>query len=256
MTKQQVVVDCFPEAAQKYAADVAVVVIDVIRATTTATTSVELGRRCYPVPSIEAALPIAAKLDQPLLVGELGGNMPYGFDVTNSPAEIASRRDVWRPMILLSSSGTQLLHHASTTRRHTYVACLRNVSATIEHLAGRHDKIAVIGAGTRGEFREEDQFCCARIAAGLAQRGYDLGNLAARDAVARWRGAADDAWVGGNSVEYLRRTGQLRDLDFILAHIDDLDTVSVMANGEVVAQLAAAAPAPRAYTAEESAIVA
>jgi 2-phosphosulfolactate phosphatase len=252
----RVFIDCFPENVARYPADVAVVAIDVIRATTTAATAVQLGRRCYPVPSIEAALPIAAKLDQPVLVGELGGNMPYGFDITNSPAEISSRRDIWRPMILLSSSGTQLVHNAATSRAHTYVACLRNVSATIEHLAGRHTQVAIIGAGTRGEFRDEDQFCCARIAAGLAARGYAMGNAEAGESIARWDGASDDAWVGSNSVEYLRRTNQLRDLDFILAHLDDLDMVFMMANGEVVAQLAATAPSAREHAGTEPAVVA
>jgi len=83
-----VVIDCFAESVRRYRDDYAVVSVDVIRAATTAVTSVFLGRRCFPVPSIEVALPLAARLDHPLLVGELGGNMPYGFDLTNSPAEM------------------------------------------------------------------------------------------------------------------------------------------------------------------------
>ena len=89
---RSVVIDCFPDSVRRYREGYAIVAIDVIRATTTAVTAVAMGRRCFPVPSIEHALPIAARLDQPLLVGELGGNMPYGFDLTNSPAELAQRR--------------------------------------------------------------------------------------------------------------------------------------------------------------------
>ena len=48
-----------------------------------------------------------------------------------------------------------------------YVACLRNYSALIAYLAAHHPMVAVIGAGSRGEFREEDQLCCAWIAEGL-----------------------------------------------------------------------------------------
>ncbi len=100
-----VVIDSTPDSARHYREGYAIVAIDVIRATTTAITAASLGRRCFPVPSIEAAVPLAARLERPLLVGELGGNMPYGFDLTNSPAQIAERSDVERPMILLSSSG-------------------------------------------------------------------------------------------------------------------------------------------------------
>jgi hypothetical protein len=42
-----------------------------IRASTTAVTAVAAGRLCFPVASLEAAVPLAARLDNPLLVGEL-----------------------------------------------------------------------------------------------------------------------------------------------------------------------------------------
>jgi hypothetical protein len=35
-------------------------------------------------------------------------------------------------------------------------------------------------------------------------------------------------------VAYLRRSGQLRDFDFIVDHVDDLDLVTVMDGQEVV----------------------
>ena len=52
------------------------------------------------------------------------------------------------------------------------MACFRNYGATIKHLVGRYSKIAVIGAPTRGEFREEDQICSAWIVDGLIKAGY------------------------------------------------------------------------------------
>jgi hypothetical protein len=33
--------------------------------------------------------------------------------------------------------------------------------------------------------------------------------------------------------EYLRRTGQLADLDFVLSHLDDVDAVFAFADGEL-----------------------
>ena len=36
------------------------------------------------------------------------------------------------------------------------------------------------------------------------------------------------------SVAYLERTGQLRDLDFILAHVDDLPAVFLLENERIV----------------------
>jgi 2-phosphosulfolactate phosphatase len=228
-----VVIDFLPECAYRYREGWTVVAIDVIRATTTAMTASSKGRRVFPVPSIEAALPVAAVLDRPLLCGELGGNMPYGFDITNSPAEVASREDTHRPMILLSSSGTQLIHNAAGADA-LFLASLRNYTALIRHLAARGQQVAVIGAGTRGEFREEDQRCCALIAEGLIDFGFSAGDDITQRTIERWHGTGVDSWQQSKSVDYLRRSEQLRDLDFILAHIDDLDMIFPVIDGEVL----------------------
>lgn len=232
-----VVIDFLPESATRYGPGWAAVAIDVIRATTTAVTAASTGRRVFPVPSIEAALPVAAVLDRPVLCGELGGNMPFGFDLTNSPAAVAARADVERPLILLSSSGTQLIHNAGASGADAvYLASLRNAGALVPHLAALHPRVAVMGAGTRGEFREEDQFCCALIAAALVRAGYAAGDELTGQMLERWRAAPADAWLASRSVDYLRRTGQMHDLEFILAHVADLDAVYAVEEGEVVAR--------------------
>lgn len=227
-----VTIDCFPESLRHYRNGHAVVVVDVIRGTTTAATGVALNRRCFPTPSLEAALSLAAQLDNPLLVGELGGNMPYGFDLMNSPAALALRSDVFRPMILLSTSGTKVLYEARECGA-AYAACLRNYTAQVRFLAAHHPKVAVIGAGTRGEFREEDQVCCAWIAEGLMNAGYTPCGKWTGKLVERWSGAPLDSILVSKSVEYLAKTEQLNDLDFILDHVDDLDAVFKLTDDEL-----------------------
>jgi len=228
-----VVIDCFPESVQHYRKGYAVVAIDVIRATTTAITAVASGRRCFFSPSIDGAIYLAACLDNPLLVGELGGNMPYGFDLNNSPAEIAARTDITRPMILVSTSGTELLQNVGRCDV-GYVACFRNYGAVIKHLIKRHSHVALIGAGSRGEFREEDQMCCAWIADGLMKAGYTPEDERAAEVVSRWRDASVEACRLGNSAEYLRKTGQTRDLEYILTHVNDLDSTFMVKQDEIV----------------------
>jgi len=228
----RVVIDCFPDSAARYRDGYAVVVVDVIRATTTAVTGVALGRRCFPERTITDAVTRASRLEQPLLVGELGGHMPFGFDLTNSPAALARRADVHRPMVLLSSSGTELMKNAEGCEA-VYIACFRNYRATVLHAAGRHSQIAVLGAGTRGEFREEDQMCCAWIAEGLLKLGYVAADRRTEELVERWSGAPPDACLVSRSVIYLQQSGQLEDLDFILARVDDVTGSFRLADGEV-----------------------
>lgn len=242
-----VVIDCFPENVGRYCDEGYVVVaVDVIRATTTAVTAAAMGRRTFPVGTLESALELRASLENPLMCGELAGEMPEGFQISNSPAQVAESHDIERPMVLLSTSGTKIIAGAKTAPA-CYIACLRNYSALIEHLIRHHSKVAVIGAGTRGEFREEDQMCCAWVADGLIQAGFIPVDQQTADIAARWRNAPVEALLVSNSVAYLRRSGQLRDLDYILAHIDDLSSVFSLAGDEVVVTPAVRIPEAAPY---------
>jgi len=231
--KGTVIIDCLPESAERYRDRYAIVVVDVIRATTVATTAVSMGRRVFPAKTTDDACVIAATLNDPLLVGELGGNKPYGFHMTNSPVQVAAIEDVRRPMVMVSTSGTLLMLNAVGSEA-IYLACLRNVSAVARHIGGRHERIAVLGAGSRGQFRREDQIGCAWVAEKLLAAGYRSETQQTSDWISRWHNASADAIRGGKSAEYLNRSGQQEDLEFILDHIDDLDTVPSLVNGELI----------------------
>jgi 2-phosphosulfolactate phosphatase len=230
-----VLIDCFPESAVRYRSGFAVVAIDVVRATTTAVTAAASGRRCFPVPTLEKAFEVAGALENPLLVGEQRGEIPPGFHLNNSPTQLRARTDIERPAVLLSSSGTRLCQEAALCEA-AFVACLRNYAATAQHLAMRFPSVAVIGAGNYGEFREEDQMCCAWLADCLIDLGYAAGDRNTLDLVHAWRNQPADAWAGNKSANYLRNSGQLYDLDFILAHVGDLKVPCALIGGEVVTE--------------------
>ena len=232
---RSVVIDCFPASAQRYVNRYAIVVVDVIRATTTATTALAQGRRVFPVQTTDEAFVLASKLSEPLLVGELGGYMPFNFDLTNSPLQIANRNDFYRPMIFISSSGTQLLMNATRGRGAVYISCLRNLSALAGHLIKNHNDVAILGAGTRGQFRREDQIGCAWLAEKLLEDGYLAGTPDTLKYVNRWSGADLNLIREGRSAKYLLKSNQKHDLDFVIENIDDLEVVPRMIDGEIVA---------------------
>src|SRR5262249_22414811 len=229
-----VVIDSFPARDGNYFDDYAVVAVDVIRASTTAVTAVVAGRRCFPVTSVESAFQMRKEIPDCLLVGEVGGLQPEGFDLNNSPAQLALRSDHRRPVVLLSSSGTKLMVESGARAAAAYVACLRNYKAVAAHIAGRHDRVAILGAATRGEFREEDQLCCAWIAAELVRLGHQPESRQTLDLIERWESSPVLACASGNSAAYLRRSRQLDDLNFILSHVDDVSIAIQMAEGEIV----------------------
>lgn len=231
--QKQVIIDCFPESALKYQEGYAVVAVDVIRATTSAITIAARGGRCFPAPSLNAALKLKTTLKGALLAGEIDGDIAPGFELNNSPAELAKRDIAGRPVILLSSSGTRLISLAQECNT-VYLACFRNYGYVARHFADRHSRVAVIGAGSRGEFREEDQMCCAWVARDLAEMGYAPANDMTFSIIKTWAFEPPDAALKGKSADYLRRTGQSQDLDFILSHINDLHGTYQVRGGEVI----------------------
>ena len=231
--KPTFVVDCFPSSVAQYVDTHAVVAVDVIRATTTVVSAVAAGWRCFPVGSVEEAMALSRELPDALLIGELGGNMPDGFHMNNSPAKLLERDDRFRPVIVLSTSGTNLLVRARAAVA-VYPACFRNFKAVARHIAMEHSRIALIGAGSRNEFREEDQMCCAWIGKELLEAGFEPESSGTLEVVQRWDGAAVDACLVSHSAEYLIRSNQVDDLEFVLNHVNDLDTVFQLVDDEVL----------------------
>lgn len=240
--RKSVVIDCFPESVRKYRLGYAIVTVDVIRATTSAITVAALGGRCFAVASMEDAVRLKAKLNNPLLAGEIGGELAPGFDINNSPVELASRTHLGKPVILLSSSGTRLIHEAKACDV-VYLACFRNHLYTASDLQDRYARVAVIGAGSRNEFRREDQMCCAWIARDLVRMGYVPENRRTAELTERWSMEGPEAALTGKSAEYLRKSGQIRDLEFVFTHINDLRSAYVM-KGSEVSVLPAGEPEP------------
>jgi 2-phosphosulfolactate phosphatase len=228
---RQVVVRHLPPSAAPFRSGWSVVCVDVFRATSTAITAVATGRRCLPVATLEEAAQVAATLIDPLVAGEQAGNVPAGFQANNSPAEFAVRTDVDRPLVLLTSAGTPLMRAAAGADE-VYVVSLRNISAQVRRLVEYAGNVAVIGAGTQGAARREDRIACARIAAGLVAAGFRP-DPEAEGEIAEWGAAPITDCAGGRSGEFLRRTGQQADIDFVLAHDDDLDAVFRLVDGEV-----------------------
>ena len=85
-----------------------VVVIDVLRAFTTAAYAFEAGAaQIYPVSAVEEAIQLRNHLTNALVMGEVDGLRPQGFDFGNSPAMISQQNLKGRRLIQRTSAGTQ-----------------------------------------------------------------------------------------------------------------------------------------------------
>ena len=110
------------------------VVIDVIRAFTTAPFAFAAGaKEIWPVGRVEEALVLRDEVMDSMVMGEVGGFPPAGFDLGNSPAALISLDLSNRTLIQRTSSGTQGLTRvpaADTVLAASFVVA----GATLRHI--------------------------------------------------------------------------------------------------------------------------
>lgn len=168
-------------------------VIDVLRATTTATTFLERGADAVMfASSIEAARDLRASLGTGArLAGERGGVRIDGFDLGNSPLDAAAREWAGHTLVMNTTNGTAAAHTAAQGAQHVLLACLRNApaaAARAQALAQGGD-ITVVCAGTDGQVSLDDCYTAGVLVRELLSRGDFLLNDAAQMVLAlqeRW----------------------------------------------------------------------
>jgi 2-phosphosulfolactate phosphatase len=126
----------FVSCAEAGAISGAVVVVDVLRAFSTAAYAFAAGaRHIFLVAGVEEALAFKREHPGTLAMGEVQGRFPEGFDFSNSPAAIASQDLRGRTLVQRTSAGTRGAVAARSATR-LWCASLVNASATAAALKG------------------------------------------------------------------------------------------------------------------------
>ena len=142
-------------------ADGTVVIVDVLRAFTTAAVAFERGaKRIVMVAEVAEALALRRRGVGDIVMGEVAGKRPDGFDFGNSPHEL-SRADV-RGKVLIQSTraGTTGIAAAGRARR-IYAASFAVAGATARAiLHERPSKVSIVAMGQDAcERSDEDELC-------------------------------------------------------------------------------------------------
>lgn len=169
------------EVDQSVLADATVVVIDVLRATTTIVEALANGARgIYPTASAEEAVKLAQSLgrEDTLLCGERRGEKVGGFDLGNSPAEFTSEAVGGKRLVMSTTNGTRVFSLCSESER-VLTCAFTNLSAVAREVA-RVDDVVVLCAGREGRFAMDDALCAGHLIAALIEGpdGHDLNDAA------------------------------------------------------------------------------
>lgn len=138
-----------------------VVVIDVLRASTTICQALKSGARAViPVVGSGEAAEMRSKIgvESTILGGERGGIKIDGFDLGNSPFEYTEDKVNGKTVIFTTSNGTKGYNRAGASKL-IITGALVNISAVVQRVAQAEQDLAILCSGQDGDFSIEDTLC-------------------------------------------------------------------------------------------------
>lgn len=158
------------------------VVIDVLRAFTTAAIAFDAGAKViYPVSGIEEAIQLGKTIHGSRVMGEENGCKPEGFDFGNSPVEIAEADLSGKTIVQRTSAGTQGIIRAVNADQ-IIAASFVVAKATAEYLRKLRPGIVsfIITGSSYGRDGDEDMACAEYIEALVLDRDPDPNEYTSR----------------------------------------------------------------------------
>jgi 2-phosphosulfolactate phosphatase len=185
------------DAPPERLADATVIVIDLLRASTTICRALAAGAECVmPFAEIDETLAAAQAFgrDNVLLGGERHGKLIPGFDLGNSPAEYTPTIVAGRRILFSTTNGARALHHARSAQRVLVGAAVNRTAVARAVQPGAN--VVILCAGTDGEVAREDELAGGAIIEAIRRGGatWEL-NEPANAARHAWRTIVDGAEV-------------------------------------------------------------
>ena len=143
--------------------DRVVIVVDVLRATTTIINALHSGAECViPSPGIEGARQLHERLGHTsVLGGERGGKKVDGFHCGNSPVEYSAEAIQGKSLILATTNGTVAMERCRQAKA-VLIGAFVNLSAIAERILDE-TRITILCAGTDGHVTSEDILCAGAL---------------------------------------------------------------------------------------------
>lgn len=150
--------------------DKTVVVIDVLRASSTMVTALHNGAKgVIPVGDMGDASKISQNLDSDhyLLSGEKDGVKIEGYDLGNSPLDYTMEKVKNKTIIFNTTNGTKAIKRSGLAEE-VVIGSFLNLNTIVEYLRSIGNDIALVCAGWRGRLALEDLLCAGNIITELA----------------------------------------------------------------------------------------
>ncbi|MDA8886403.1 2-phosphosulfolactate phosphatase [Bacteroidia bacterium] len=208
-----------------------VVVIDILRATSTITTILKNGASAV-IPVSEEAVASSYKSTGYLVGGERGGDTIPGFDFGNSPFHYKSEIVKGKEIVLTTTNGTKCIEMASRANQ-VIIGSFLNLSAVVDQLKSSGKDIVLFCAGWKDRVNLEDSLFAGAVASAFSSQNLDDASLLAIDA---YQAAKDDlfkALKNSNHFHRLASKGVTKDIEYC-CKIDVIKNVAILREKKLV----------------------
>jgi 2-phosphosulfolactate phosphatase len=189
-----------------------VVVIDVLRATSTITTILENGANSV-IPVMEESIATEYKAKGYLVGGERGGETIPGFDFGNSPFHYKPHLVNGKDVVLTTTNGTKCIEMASHADR-VIVGSFLNLNAVVTYIKESNKDVVLFCAGWKDRVNLEDSLFAGAVASLVKDANYDDSSLLAIDAYNASKRDLFNSLKNSNHFQRLASKGVTKDIEY------------------------------------------
>ena len=178
-----------------------VVIIDVLRATSTIATALFNGAKCViPVDSVSKCLEIGRQIES-VTAGERDGQIAEGLEYGNSPFEYPAQFISGKTLVLTTTNGTRLLHMAlDKGAKQIITGSFPNLTSVCEHLVAAKQNVMLGCAAWKDRVNIEDVLFAGAVIARIGEH-FKINCDSSRISETLYRDAKDDLF------EFLKKNG-------------------------------------------------
>ena len=215
-----------------------VVIIDVLRATSTIATALYNGAKCViPVDSVSRCIELGRQIEG-ITAGERDGKVAEGLLNGNSPFEYPRETIEGKTLVLTTTNGTRLLHMAlEKGAKEIITGSFSNVSAVCEHIMDMKRNVILGCAAWKDKVNMEDTLFAGAIIANV-RKNFEINCDSSHMAEAMYDKGKKDlfAFIKKNNASHYHRLmkfGLEKDIRYCLT-ADKANVLPVYSDGKLI----------------------
>lgn len=216
-----------------------VVIIDVLRATSTIATALYNGaRQIIPVDSVAECIKLGKQMDV-VTAGERDGKIAEGLQYGNTPFQYSSTFIKGKTLVLTTTNGTKLLHMALAGNARTIITgSFCNISSVAKYLSSQNKNVVLACAAWKNRVNIEDTLFAGALINRINSQ-FEINCDASKIAETLFVQAGQDLFEfmkqqNASHYQRLMGFGLEEDIRYCLTN-DIADVLSIYTNGRLIA---------------------